>query len=113
VFRAAGNCRQVQPDGILLDYCRYPGTEAEMDPVSQARFVSSHSSLSLRPAAGSNNDEFGRSNGSADGTGGQISGGLRSLQQPADRGLHVGCSRTQGNARLATWPSAATSTCST
>ncbi|NUQ65135.1 MAG: family 10 glycosylhydrolase [Pirellulales bacterium] len=31
-----------QPDGIMLDYCRYPGDEAAMDPVSQARFDAAH-----------------------------------------------------------------------
>jgi uncharacterized lipoprotein YddW (UPF0748 family) len=31
-----------QPDGIMLDYCRYPGGEAAMDPVSQAKFDAAH-----------------------------------------------------------------------
>ncbi len=31
-----------KPDGIMLDYCRYPGGEAAMDPVSQARFDAAH-----------------------------------------------------------------------
>ena len=31
-----------QPDGIMLDYCRYPGDEAAMDPVSQAKFDAAH-----------------------------------------------------------------------
>jgi uncharacterized lipoprotein YddW (UPF0748 family) len=30
------------PDGILLDYCRYPGREASLDPVSQAKFDEAH-----------------------------------------------------------------------
>lgn len=31
-----------QPDGILLDYLRFPGSEAAMDPLSQAEFDHSH-----------------------------------------------------------------------
>lgn len=31
-----------RPDGIMLDYCRYPGNEAALDPVSQARFDAAH-----------------------------------------------------------------------
>jgi len=31
-----------RPDGILLDYCRYPSTSAALDPVSQARFDEAH-----------------------------------------------------------------------
>jgi len=31
-----------RPDGILLDYCRYPGSERLMDPVAQAEFDGTH-----------------------------------------------------------------------
>jgi uncharacterized lipoprotein YddW (UPF0748 family) len=31
-----------QPEGVLLDYLRYPGNEAQMDPVSQAQFDQTH-----------------------------------------------------------------------
>jgi uncharacterized lipoprotein YddW (UPF0748 family) len=33
---------QYQPDGILLDYCRFPGSEAQMDPIAQAKFEAAH-----------------------------------------------------------------------
>ena len=31
-----------RPDGIMLDYCRYPGDEAATDPLSQAKFDAAH-----------------------------------------------------------------------
>ncbi len=31
-----------QPDGLLLDYLRFPGDEAALDPVSQAKFDAAH-----------------------------------------------------------------------
>jgi len=45
-----------QPDGIMLDYCRYPGGEAAMDAVSQARFDAAHP-LEEFPAHGAERKE--------------------------------------------------------
>jgi len=45
-------------DGILLDYCRYPGSERQMDPVAQARFDALHSSDPWRPGSAPYNEAF-------------------------------------------------------
>lgn len=47
-----------QPDGILLDYCRYPGTEDQMDAVAQARFDVSHPAAQFPRGSAKYNDEF-------------------------------------------------------
>ena len=47
-----------RPDGILLDYCRYPGSEAQMDPVAQARFEASHPAERFPPGSPRYNEEF-------------------------------------------------------
>ncbi|MBN1853407.1 MAG: sulfatase-like hydrolase/transferase [Pirellulales bacterium] len=46
------------PDGILLDYCRYPGNEAQMDPVTQAQFEKSHPADQFPPGSALYNDAF-------------------------------------------------------
>lgn len=47
-----------RPDGILLDYCRYPGSEAQMDPVAQAEFEKSHPADRFPPGSSQYKDAF-------------------------------------------------------
>jgi len=74
-----------QPDGILLDYCRYPGTEARMDPVAQAKFDASHPAEKFPPKSAALKEEFRKfKRGCLTELVGQISGALRALK-PAPR----------------------------
>jgi len=47
-----------RPDGILMDYCRYPGSERQMDPVSQAKFDAAHPADQWRPGSTKYNEAF-------------------------------------------------------
>lgn len=70
-----------QPDGILLDYCRYPGTEARMDAVAQARFDASHPADKFPPDSGSHKEAFRQfKRDCLTELVGQISGELRALR---------------------------------
>ncbi len=72
-----------QPDGILLDYCRYPGTG--MDPVAQGRFDGSHPVDQFPRGSTQYNDEFVKFKREClTELVGQISGELRALK-PAPR----------------------------
>jgi len=74
-----------QPEGLLLDYLRYPGNEAQMDPVSQARFDQAHPADKFPRGSSQYKDELKKfKRESLTELVGQISAMVRGLQ-PASR----------------------------
>ena len=74
-----------RPDGILLDYCRYPGSEAKLDPAGQAKFEAAYPADRFPPGGRAYKKAFleYRRN-TLTHLVGQISGALHSLK-PAPR----------------------------
>ena len=94
-----------QPDGILLDYCRYPGGEAQMDPVAQAKFEASHPADRFPPGSTNYNDEFRKFKREClTELVGQISGGLRALKPRPRIAVYMwGAHELKGTRDWRTW----------
>lgn len=94
-----------RPDGILLDYCRYPGTEARMDPEAQARFEASHPAERFPPKSSQYNDEFRAFKREClTELVGQISGELRALEPKPRIAVYMwGAHELKGTRDWRTW----------
>lgn len=94
-----------QPDGILLDYCRYPGTEAAMDPVAQAEFEASHPADQFPPDSTRYKDEFRKFRRDClTELVGQISGALRALTPKPRIAVYMwGAHELKGTRDWRTW----------
>ncbi len=93
------------PDGILLDYCRYPGTEAQMDPVAQAEFEASHPADQFPPGSTRYKEEFRKFKREClTGLVGQISGTLRALTPKPRIAVYMwGAHELKGTRDWRTW----------
>jgi len=93
------------PDGILLDYCRYPGNEAQMDPVAQAKFEAAHPADRFPPGSTRYNDEFRQFKREClTELVGQISGALRALKPQPRIALYMwGAHELKGTRDWRTW----------
>lgn len=93
------------PDGILLDYCRYPGSEAKMDPVAQAEFEASHPAERFPPGSTRYKDEFRKFKREClTELVGQISGELRSLDPKPRIAVYMwGAHELDGTRDWRTW----------
>lgn len=94
-----------QPDGILLDYCRYPGNERQMDPVSQAKFDAAHPADRWRPGSAEYNEVFRQfKRDCLTELVGQISAALRALQpKPRLAAYMWGAHELKGTRDWKTW----------
>jgi uncharacterized lipoprotein YddW (UPF0748 family) len=93
------------PDGVLLDYCRYPGSEAQMDPVAQAKFEASHPAERFRPGSTQYNDEFRKyKRACLTELVGQISSELRALEPKPRIAVYMwGAHELRGTRDWRTW----------
>jgi len=96
---------QYQPEGLLLDYLRYPGGEAQMDPVSQSRFDQAHPPAEFPPGSSQYKKactKFKRE--SLTELVGQISDMLRSLQPRPRIAVYMwGAHELEGTRDWRTW----------
>jgi uncharacterized lipoprotein YddW (UPF0748 family) len=94
-----------RPDGILLDYCRYPGNEALMDPVSQAKFDESHPAGPFPPGSRAYKEELLKFKRQClTELVGQISGTLRALEpRPRIAAYMWGAQELPGSRDWRTW----------
>ena len=94
-----------KPDGILLDYCRYPGTEAAMDPVAQAVFDAAHPADKFPRDGAAFKEEFRKFKCDClNGLVGQISSALRALKpRPRLAAYMWGAQELRGTRDWKTW----------
>jgi len=94
-----------RPDGILLDYCRYPGSEAQMDPVAQAEFEASHPAERFPPGSTQYKAEFRQfKRDCLTELVGQISGELRALEPKPRIAVYMwGAHELRGTRDWRTW----------
>ena len=93
------------PDGILLDYCRYPGTEAQMDPVAQAAFEAPHPAEQWPRGGSAYKEEFRKyKRDCLTELVGQISAALRALKpKPRIAAYMWGAQELKGTRDWKTW----------
>jgi uncharacterized lipoprotein YddW (UPF0748 family) len=94
-----------QPDGILLDYCRFPGNEAQMDPVAQAQFEASHPADKFPPGSSQYKAAFLQFKREClTGLVGQISSELRALEPRPRIAVYMwGAHELKGSRDWRTW----------
>ena len=93
------------PDGILLDYCRYPGNEVQMDPVAQAKFEAEHPAEQFPPGSTRYKNEFRNFKREClTELVGQISGELRALKPKPRIAVYMwGAHELKGTRDWRTW----------